>query len=226
MSDRLTRPTVRLAGGLPDGNLSNLESRSGSLLSVDPSPVYALVRLTRTRLVEDDDQDGAETAVVKVRALEVLDDRHLTKMLDLVGPAGTMQDLIVALRAERTGDNPIPFDDDGSAARADQAMTELRDWQAAADLDDAGLTTAWTTYFAGHQLGDVPTWRDAAPELIREFVLAMEDQAAADDDQHGERSAETEHVTLAMEDAAAAPAPARVPAATFATGLTAVPDPS
>ena len=188
MSDRITRPTVRLAGGAPDGNLSNLEAQSGRQLATDPPPLYAIVRLTRTKLIEDDDQEGAETAVLKVRAMEVLD-----VLPDLAHPGMPLAELLSSVRAERTGDNPIPFDDDGSAARADRAMQELRDWQAAADLDDAGLTTAWGTYFQGHQLGEVPTWRDADPALIREFVLAMED-AEKDGPDESHLAADPEYV--------------------------------
>ena len=169
MADRITRPSVRLAGGLPDGNLSNLEGTAGQQLGGSPPPVYALIRLTRTRLVEEDDNDGAETAVLKVRALEVL-----TTIPALAQPGMTVEDLMIALRAERTGDNPIPFDTDN--ADRDDLLMQFRDWQQARGLTDTEAADEWRGRF-GDGGG---TWRDAPPVQLREF-LAYQREAADDE---------------------------------------------
>lgn len=155
MSERIARPPVRLAGGLPDGNLTNLGAHAADLLSDAPAELYALVRLTRQQLIHQDDQDGAEIAVLKVRALEVLPDQ-----------AAARQQL-TETRAERTGDNPIDFD---AASDADYAkLADLRGHLAAYAAEE-GLTD---TSLGEEVLATVPAagagWRDQ-PLILEEFL--------------------------------------------------------
>lgn len=167
--DRITRPTVRLAGGLPDGNLSSLETLAGRLLSGDPPDVYALVLLSRARLIEDDDQDGAETAVVKVRALEVFVDGKI--MADIT-EADDAAGLLLAMRADRVGVDVLPLATSAEAAADDAARAALREW-ADTNLDEGrdGLAAEWDAYFGERSpAGTVTSWRDAPRQMIEEFL--------------------------------------------------------
>ncbi|MBC8091909.1 MAG: hypothetical protein H7Y15_08220, partial [Pseudonocardia sp.] len=180
MSERITRPTVRLAGGLPDGNLSDLETHSSTLLSGDPLSVYGLVRLTRARLIEDDDNDGAESAVVKVRALE-----SGAVLPAAARPGMTFRELMEIMRAERTGVDQLPLDDDQQQTDAETMRGQLREYATGEGMEDATMGRAWKAYFEGHGLGDPGSWLDADPVHAREFLAAMLEAADYDEtDQH------------------------------------------
>lgn len=187
MAERITRPTVRLAGGLPDGNLSSLETLGARLLSDAPPDVYALVLITRHKREENDDQDGAELAICKVRALEsfpIKYERGAAAVFPFDVAAGELvADVLQRLRTERTGDQTLPLATSAEAAQHDQAMEALRQW-ADTNLDEQrdGLAAVWNDYFGDRSpQGTVTAWRDAPTQMIREFLLAKGEEL--DDEQ-------------------------------------------
>lgn len=170
MAERLSRSPVRLAGGLPDGNLSSLAEHGTVLLADDPAPLYAIVRITRSKREEQDDNDGASLAICKVRALEVLD-----SLPDDARPGMPMSELLTQVRANRTGDAILDFENATDHAAQDEAKVALTDWQAAEGLSDTEMGGEWKDYFGD----DAGSWRDADARTITEFLTAKREQ---DDD--------------------------------------------
>lgn len=231
MAERITRPTVRLAGGLPDGALSNLEALGGRLLSDTPPDVYALTLITRHKREENDDQDGAELAICKVRTLEAFDVPRTAgpSVFPFDIKAGTpVREVLDRIRADRTGVAMLPTATDREAADMDNARAALRDW-AAAHLDEGvdALAAQWNDYFGDRgPAGTVTAWRDAPLQMIREFLLAkgeeIEDPMTPAVEPGINYQSEGELAESAAEDAAAeqddppARALASVPVAAFA----------
>ena len=174
MADRITRPTVRLAGGLPDGNLSNLEALGGRLLSDAPPEVHALVLITRQKREENDDQDGAELAIVKVRALEAFA-VPFTAAADAVFPfdiaAGEpVAAVLQRLRADRTGQNVLPVNGSADAeyAQLSDLRGKLADYGAEAGLTDVELGRDVMDTVPGAGIG----WRDS-PLVLAEYLRTV-----------------------------------------------------
>lgn len=109
MTDRIPRPPVKVRASLPDGNLNGLGTVAGALLGGDPPPVYALVKLVLTSIVEDVEHDSERTAVLRIAALEPLKGGRLPDDITTDEPAGAV---IQRIRGNRTGEYTLPEDED------------------------------------------------------------------------------------------------------------------
>lgn len=170
MAERLTRRSVKLAAGLPDGNLSqSVEDMAPQLLRKRPPDVAVISLLTPQFRRVDLKNDNAETITLKTAAIEVLADGVFP--FDI--KAGeSVSDVLDRLRADRTGEAVLPTATDAEAADHDQAVMDLRDW-AAAHLDEgtSALAAEWDDYFGRRSpAGTVTSWRDAPTQMIREFL--------------------------------------------------------
>ena len=116
MADRIARPPIRLSGGLPDANLNGSGELASHFLDADPADRYAVVRLGRHQLIHDDETD-ADIAVLKVRAIEIPDQRAAQNLLEEVRGArlGQLQ--------FSDGDEPA-----GDAARRAELEADVLHW--------------------------------------------------------------------------------------------------
>lgn len=186
MADRITRPDVALLGGNPDGNLSNLDEVPGLLDRNTPPEAYGIVYLTRSKIRHDDDNDGAEQAQMKIRALEVLVDGVFP--FDIHAGEKVVE-VLERLRQDHTGVAMLPIPTAAEQAQLDVLRGQLSDWMTAAGVGSRAMGAAWKDYFGA----DVGGWRDASAQQIREFLLSKGEQpdgpvseAGAVDDEPGD----------------------------------------
>lgn len=169
MADRITRPDVALLGGNPDGNLSNLDEIPGLLDRSAVPDAYGLFYMSRKELKHDDDNDGAEIAKMKIRALEVLTDGVFP--FD-VHKGEAVVEVLDRLRQDRTGVATLPTPTSAEAAEHDRVVGLLSDWRAANTSGARDMTGQWQSYFGK----DAPPWRDASTQQVKEFLAYKGEQ--------------------------------------------------
>jgi hypothetical protein len=172
MAERITRPDVSLLGGNPDGNLSNLDEVPDLLNRKIKPDAVGLFYASRKHLDQDDDNDGAEVAKMKIRALECLTDG--TFPFDIKAGERVL-DVIDRLRSNRTGAAMLPVATDAEQAALDVLRGQLADWMTANDVGSRAMGKAWKDHFGN----DVGGWRDASSQQIREFLLTKGEQVDA-----------------------------------------------
>lgn len=132
MPERISRPPVRLRGGLPDGNLNGTSDVAKHFLKAEPDDRYAIVQLGRRQLVHDDETE-ADVAVLGVIAVEFADQDKLQRML-------------LDHRELRTGHGTLPFDEPAAtdADRARELEHRIRAW---ADHEGLDARAEWVSHF-------------------------------------------------------------------------------
>jgi hypothetical protein len=114
MADRIARPPFRLNAGFPDGANVALDGRH--FLADEPADIYVLVRLGRKKLEHNDDEK-ADIAVLKVRAIATVDDQTAAA------------EQLAELLAAQVGQIPFPDGEPaGDAARRTALEADVLHW--------------------------------------------------------------------------------------------------
>jgi hypothetical protein len=139
MAERLSRPPIRLNGGLPDGNNNGSGDVSAHFHTGHPAGRYAVVYTERIQLIHSD-ETGGDVAVLRVAKIEFPTDQD------------QLRGILEAHRAERTGAGMLPFGDPdpdvpdttAATAHAQLMIRRITDWAASQEVD---ARAAWAGHF-------------------------------------------------------------------------------
>lgn len=156
----ITRPPVKFAGALPEGNLNGLGAILPAVLDDEELPVF-FVGTARLKDKVHQVDTGVDWAVLRVVDIEVLPDGKL--------PAGygTVAELIAERRGERTGHDPLDFDGASAAdyARLADLRRQLGAYAADQGMSEVTLGQDVIATIPGAGAG----WRDS-PQVITEYL--------------------------------------------------------
>lgn len=131
MPERKPVPPVRLQGALPDGSHNGLADAAKRFLVDKPGPAYAVVKVARRAVSHDDDTD-ADTAILRILAIEIPDDEQTA-----------LASVLTRCRQERVSMQPqLPLAHD--RARYEQ---QLGQWQREHKMSNEDLRAAWEEFF-------------------------------------------------------------------------------
>lgn len=157
MADRIARPPVKLAAGLPDGNLCGITTDEHKYWTADPrddpEPLWAYVKYGRKGW-ERGDRTGAEQATLEILEFEP-------------APAGDRITIRVAeLRSERVGQLPLGDPQDPDWDDLQNLREILGEWQKREGLSGVELGRQWAAV-----MGDQDGPDTTSLALLREFLL-------------------------------------------------------
>jgi hypothetical protein len=156
LSERIARPAIRLAAGLPDGNNNGAAVLAKHFLAKDPDDRYAVVRVGATDQIHSLENDS-DVAVLKIRAIEFPDDQ------------AAVQEILESCRAGRVGELQFPDEDSEEWDELERHRRMLADWAGEQGLSSVELGERWA-----HVMGDQDGPASQAPvSRLREFLLNL-----------------------------------------------------
>jgi hypothetical protein len=174
MPERISRPAVRLKGGLPDGiTLNGLAGADGKhFLKGEPAPKFFVGKVGRRQLIHDDEA-GSDVAVLEVLELEVPADAGQLEL----------ERLILSYRDVRTSDGTLPFHQpayqSNDAERAADLRYRIQVW---CDLNSRDPNREWRDLFGDDQ--DAPVGPTGAS--LMNLLTFCEEKGIATKDEPGE----------------------------------------